>query len=133
MRILIALATTGAIALTVAAAPATSATPSVNAKLTDFKIAPTPKSVAAGKVTFVAANKGKLEHELVVVKTTKDASKLGRSDGTASEKGEVAEVEDIGPGKTKKLTATLKPGHYVLLCNIGKHYGAGMYVNFTVK
>ena len=31
------------------------------------------------------------------------------------------------------MTLDLKPGHYVLLCNVGKHYKAGMRVNFTVK
>ena len=115
------------------AAASPTATPRVNAKLVDFKILPTPRSAASGKITFTATNTGKVEHELVIVKTTKDATKLGRGDGTATEKGEVAELEDVQPGKTKRLTVNLKPGHYVLLCNIGKHYGAGMYVNFTVK
>ena len=122
-----------ALGLTSLAKAGRSATPQVNTRLLDFKVVPKPKAVAAGRVTFVATNAGKLEHELVVVKTPKDAAKLGRGDGTASEKGEVAEVEDIKPGKTKRLTVSLKPGHYVLLCNIGKHYGAGMYVNFNVK
>ena len=122
-----------ALGLTPVAHAGSSATPQVNAKLLDFKVVPKPKTVAAGKVTFVATNGGKVEHELVVVRTPKDAAKLGRGDGTASEKGEVAEVEDVKPGKTKRLTVSLKPGRYVLLCNIGKHYGAGMYVNFNGK
>ena len=133
MRTLTAVIATAALALT-AVLTASAATPrQVNAKLVDFKILPKPKSVAAGRITFVATNAGKMEHELVVVKTAKDAAKLGRGDGTATEKGEVAEVEDVKPGKTKRLTVSLKPGHYVLLCNLGKHYGAGMYINFTVK
>lgn len=51
----------------------------------------------------------------------------------ASEKGELAEIEDIKPDASKRLSANLKRSHYVLLCNIGRHCGAGMYRNFVVK
>ena len=55
------------------------ATPkNVSTRLTDFKIAAVPPSVSAGKVTFAARNAGKVEHELVVIRTGKDAGKLPR-------------------------------------------------------
>jgi uncharacterized cupredoxin-like copper-binding protein len=133
MRHLIAVLAAAALALAAVLSASAAAPGQVNAKLVDFKILPKPKSVAAGKVTFLATNTGKVVHELVIIKTAKDAAKLGRGDGTAAEKGEVAEVEGVKPGKTKRLTVNLKPGHYVLLCNVGKHYGAGMHVNFIVK
>jgi uncharacterized cupredoxin-like copper-binding protein len=101
--------------------------------LTEFKVAPAPKSVSAGKITFTVKNKGDMEHEMVVVKTTTAASKLKVSSGEASEKGSVGEVADIAGGKTKKLTLNLKKGHYVLLCNVKGHYQAGMHADFTVK
>src|SRR3954466_7848942 len=79
---------------------------SVKVTLSEFKVAPSPKSASAGKVTFSVKNAGDNEHELVIIKTTKSASKLPTSGGRASTKGQVAEVEDIASGKTKKLTAT---------------------------
>jgi uncharacterized cupredoxin-like copper-binding protein len=106
---------------------------SVKVTLDEFKVAPSPKSASAGKVTFSVKNSGDDEHELVVIKTTTPASKLKVSGGRASTKGQVAEVEDIASGKTKKLTATLKKGHYVLICNLPGHYSGGMRADFTVK
>ena len=90
-----------------------------------------PKSVGHGKVTFVVTNKGMHEHEFVVVKTKKDGPKLLKN-GKADETGARGEVEDLGPGKTKRLTLTLPAGHYVLLCNTMSHYKKGMGRNFTV-
>jgi uncharacterized cupredoxin-like copper-binding protein len=45
----------------------------------------------------------------------------------------LGEAGDIKPGQTKKVTLTLKPGKYVLLCNLAGHYKAGQYAAFTVK
>jgi uncharacterized cupredoxin-like copper-binding protein len=129
------LAATGAAALTAAimipALTADAAT-SVSVKLTDFKVTPSVKSVSHGKVKFVVANKASMEHELVVIKTSKKASQLAPGGGKASEKGSVGEVELAGH-KTKSLTLNLKKGHYALICNVGGHYGAGMHTDFTVK
>ncbi len=44
----------------------------------------------------------------------------------------VGEAPDVHPGQTKKVTLTLKPGAYQLLCNIAGHYKAGQYTGFTV-
>ena len=101
--------------------------------LSEFKVSPSPKSVSHGKVTFNVKNKGDMEHELVVIKTSKSASKLPVSGNRASDKGSVGEVEDIAGGKSKKLTLNLKAGHYVLICNIPGHYKGGMRSDFTVK
>jgi len=109
------------------------ATKSTTVTLSEFKVSPSPKSVSHGKVTFTVKNKGDMEHELAVIKTTKSASKLPVSGNRASEKGSVGEVEDIASGKSKKLTLNLKKGHYVLICNIPGHYKAGMYADFTVR
>lgn len=105
----------------------------VNVKLSDFKVAPSKASAKAGKVTFVVKNAARMEHELVVIKTARKASKLPVKGDKASEKGEVGEVEDIEGGKTKRLTLTLKKGHYALICNVSGHYQAGMHADFTVN
>jgi len=39
----------------------------------------------------------------------------------------------FGPGKTRRLALGLKPGKYVLICNVPGHYQAGMRVGFTVR
>ena len=36
------------------------------------------------------------------------------------------------PGATKTITIDLKPGHYVLFCNLPGHYAAGMHQDFWV-
>jgi uncharacterized cupredoxin-like copper-binding protein len=72
-------------------------------------------------------------HEMVVVKTTKAPGSLAGTGKEASEQGAVGEVADLKAGKSAKLTLALKPGKYVLLCNLPGHYKAGQYVGFTVK
>ena len=78
-------------------------------------------------------NAGADEHELLVIKTSSAASKLKVSGGRASTKGQVGKVTGIAGGKTKKLTLTLKKGHYALICNLPGHYQQGMRTDFTVK
>ena len=121
------------IAAVAVATTSSAATKSTTVTLSDFKVAASPKSVTHGKVTFTVKNAGDMEHELVVIETTRAASKLPMSGGRASEKGAVGEVEDIAGGHGKKLTLSLAKGHYALICNLPGHYAAGMRADFTVK
>jgi uncharacterized cupredoxin-like copper-binding protein len=115
------------------AAPATDAASTVSVRLSDFKVAPSKSSAAHGRVTFRVKNAAGMEHELVVIKTSRRAASLPTSSsGKASEKGSVGEVE-LGAGKSKSLTLNLKKGHYALICNVGGHYKAGMHADFTVR
>jgi uncharacterized cupredoxin-like copper-binding protein len=104
---------------------------SVTETLSNFKISGA-SSAKAGTVTFKVKNSATMEHELVVIKTNTKAAKLKLTNGKASEKGSVGEVE-VAAGKTKSLKLKLKKGHYALICNIGGHYMAGMHKDFTVK
>ena len=115
--------------------PAATALAGGTAKVTmdEFSLKSSPKSITAGKVKFNVKNAGSDEHELVVIKTSTAASKLKLSGGRASEKGEVAELEDIEGGETKSKTVTLKKGRYALICNLPGHYQQGMRADFTVK
>ena len=81
--------------------------------------------------TFVS-NAGKVEHEFVVVKTSKPASDLLKG-GEADETGNVGEIGSVKPGQTKALKLKLAAGHYALLCNLPGHYAAGQYADLTVK
>lgn len=116
-----------------AAAPAAAGPSVVNVTLSDFKIAPSESTVPAGKVTFVAKNAADDEHEMVVVRTDKAPGSLAKGGGEASEAGSVGEIGEFKAGKTERKAFNLKPGHYVLLCNVPGHYKAGMYTAFTVR
>jgi uncharacterized cupredoxin-like copper-binding protein len=126
--------------VTVAApAPAASTAPSAAAlahasavTLSEFDVAPKPSDVASGSVTFNVSNAGKVEHEFVVIKTSKPASDLLKN-GRADETGNVGEIGSVKPGQTKALKLDLAAGHYALLCNLPGHYAAGQYADLTVK
>ncbi len=116
----------------VVAAGAMTSGPVVPVRLNEYNVLPAKQSAPAGKVTFVLKNVGKIRHEFVVVMTTKPAGSLlkGRE---ADEAGAVGEVGDVRPGQTRKLTLTLKRGHYALICNLPGHYQAGQFADFYVR
>ena len=91
-------------------------------------------SVAAGKVTFTLTNNGNRQHELIVLKTDEavDALKVDAATNKVSEDASVGEISETDKGKVGTVTLDLKPGKYVLVCNIEKHYGQGMREAFTV-
>jgi uncharacterized cupredoxin-like copper-binding protein len=107
----------------------------VRLKMVEWDTLPTATTKAQpGKVTFVVRNAGKLEHEFVVIKTRTPAGNLAPVGATeAPEKGAVGEIEGIPPGGVKRLTLTLSKGHYVLLCNLPKHYSNGQFLDFYVR
>jgi uncharacterized cupredoxin-like copper-binding protein len=123
-----------AAAVVPAAATAGSSATTVGVRLKEFSMRPAPKTVAAGKITFVVKNVGKINHEMVIVKTNVPPGKLPvNANHRVSEKGSVGEVGDVHPGQTKRATIALKPGRYVLLCNLAGHYKAGQYSGFVVE
>src|SRR5213080_4607122 len=78
----------------------------------EWGVKPLPTKVQAGKVTFSVKNVGHLNHEFVVLKTAKAANKLTLRGATAVETGRVGKIPQFKPGVTKKITLTLKAGHY---------------------
>ena len=93
----------------------------------------TPASVKAGPTTFTFKNQGTMEHEVIVLKTDTPADKLKvGANHEVSEDASVGEDSETKPGKTKSTTIDLKPGKYVLACNIERHYEKGMFTAFTV-
>jgi uncharacterized cupredoxin-like copper-binding protein len=95
-------------------------------------------TVPAGEVTFNVTNTSKqMVHEMVIspIKDTvtqlpydKEGNKI--DEDAAGHLGEVSELE---PGKKGALKITLKPGSYLLYCNIPGHYVLGMWTVLTVK
>jgi uncharacterized cupredoxin-like copper-binding protein len=94
----------------------------------------TPASVKAGPTKITFKNMGTKVHEVVVLKTDTPAGalKVG-ANHEVSEDASVGEDSETDPGKTKSTTINLKPGSYILVCNIERHYQKGMYAPFTVS
>ena len=104
----------------------------VTVRLKEFKVLPAPLSARRGFVAFSARNVGKVDHELVVLKTKLAPGELTVKSGKAVEVGKVGRVGPIKPGATRKLALTLKAGKYVLLCNLPGHYQGGQRIGFAV-
>jgi len=101
----------------------------------------------AGDVTFVVKNDGNIDHELVVLHTdtafdqipvnaagdppatVASAANKILEDNNVGETGE----PDVQKGDTRTFTIkNMKPGHYVLVCNLAAHYQMGLRAPFTV-
>ena len=102
------------------------------------------RSVPHGTVSFVVTNAGAVKHEMVILPM--DASQVAGtrpfggdakvdeagSLGEASRSGGSGSGEGIEPGASSRLTVTLAPGRYELVCNLMGHYVSGMYRELTV-
>src|SRR4051794_40645875 len=106
------------VALRLAAVPALASSShatgkSVTVKASEFKFRLSVSSVSApGSVTFNVVNQGKIQHDFKI----------------AGKKTIL-----LNPGKSSKLTVTLKKGKYVYLCTVAGHAKLGMKGTFTVK
>jgi uncharacterized cupredoxin-like copper-binding protein len=118
MRFSIRVATVAAavIALGTVASPALAhhsrATATVAVTATEFKFKVAPSSVSHGTVTFNVVNKGKVPHDF----------KIGGK-----------KTPLIKPGKSAKLTVTLKAGKAAYICTVPGHAAAGMKGTLTVR
>jgi len=96
------------------------------------------KSVKAGEITFRVTNSSKdTIHEMVVspMKGADDPLPYVAADNEVNEDaaGNLGEVSELDPGKSGSLTLHLKPGTYILYCNIPGHYMSGMWTTLTVN
>jgi len=96
-------------------------------------------TVPAGQITFKVMNASQdLVHEMIVGSLANPEMGLpyledsGRvdEDQPGVHLGEVPELE---PGQSGTLTMMLKPGTYVLFCNLPGHYATGMWNILTVR
>jgi uncharacterized cupredoxin-like copper-binding protein len=78
----------------------------------EYKITLGTSKVKAGTITFVVKNVGKIPHNLTIQQGGKH-------------------TPNIGPGKTAKLTVTLKKGAYTLYCSVPGHRQLGMVAKLT--
>lgn len=94
-------------------------------------------SVPAGKITFVVKNDAMAtNHEMVVIKLKNKNDEIpmmkGKHRVDEDKLKSMGEVEDVEPGKSGEMSADLKAGDYLLLCNLKGHFEAGMTSHFTV-
>lgn len=95
-------------------------------------------TVSAGEVTFEVKNTSKqMVHEMAIspIKDTKTPLPYEKAANKVDEDaaGHLGEVAELEPGKSGALKLTLKPGRYILYCNIPGHYMLGMWTLLTVK
>jgi uncharacterized cupredoxin-like copper-binding protein len=102
----------GIVAAPLPAARSHSAATAVTVTATEFHFKLSKTSVPHGTVTFTVKNAGKVGHDF----------KIG---------GKKTAV--LKPGKSAKLTVTLKAGKAAYLCTVPGHAAAGMKGNLTVK
>lgn len=99
--------------------------------LSEWAVKPSVQELSSGKVTVTAYNRtsANMVHEVAIL----------RLDG--NDKKNIKEIEDIDPGKSKKVTLDLKPGQYELACvlvpgeagSTVDHYQQGMHTTLTVR
>jgi uncharacterized cupredoxin-like copper-binding protein len=121
---------------TTSAAPKTAVAASsgkLTVTTTEYAFSPMAVTAKAGKLKVTLDNKGKIPHELVVLKTGGAAGSLPVTSGRVSEATSVGEVSETKAGATKSSTLNLKPGSYVFVCNIPGHYADGMRGTLTVQ
>lgn len=107
--------------------------------LANFKIAGAAR-VRAGLVTFALNGVGPTMHEFNVARTDDAPSALplaanGTVDDHTLHAGFelIAEREGVDIGDHASLSVQLRPGHYVVYCNMYGHYEAGMHAELLVS
>jgi len=95
-------------------------------------------TIKAGPVTFeVKNNSEKTIHEMLVlpIKDTNTPLPYIKNENRLDENktNSLGEVSELDPGKSGTLTLTMKPGKYLLACNVPGHYASGMWTLLTVS
>jgi len=95
-------------------------------------------TIKAGPVTFEVKNSSeKTIHEMLVlpIKDTNTPLPYLKTENRLDENktNSLGEVSELDPGKSGTVTLTMKPGKYLLACNVPGHYAAGMWTLLTVK
>jgi uncharacterized cupredoxin-like copper-binding protein len=92
-------------------------------------------TVKAGQVTFAVTNNStQLVHEMIVIRDPRGKVPYDEKTGRLDEEKvkSQGEVPELPPRTFGKLTADLKPGSYLLICNQPAHFMGGMKTAFTV-
>ena len=107
-------------------------------KIAKMGINVNPKMVPHGNVKFNVTNlASNLVHEVIVARVTDENQLLpyDQSRNKVDVEGvqTLGSVAEIDPSKSASLTLELKPGKYILYCNVAGHYMAGMWTVIEAK
>ena len=91
----------------------------VKVELKEWAVAPNPKDITGGNVTFDVSNSGQFGHDLVILDSS--GAEVGRTPVFKSAEG------------PKTLQVDLKPGAYKFICDVPGHAQQGMTTDVTVK
>jgi uncharacterized cupredoxin-like copper-binding protein len=100
------------------APPAAAADVNVRIKAGELYFEPKAVTAPAGPLTFEVTNEGAIEHNFVLEQPAK---------------GVIAQVPVIAPGATERVTASVAPGTYRIVCSLPGHAEAGMVAELTVR
>jgi uncharacterized cupredoxin-like copper-binding protein len=108
----------------------------VQIKVKDFAVK-APEQLRAGTVVLHVSNAGPDTHELILVRADGRPLPLRNDNLTVDEDAvkarTVGTVEKDQPGTKRVLKVTLRPGRYVLFCNMSGHYLGGMHTRLVVR
>jgi uncharacterized cupredoxin-like copper-binding protein len=105
----------------------------IDVTMSDFAIHVSRTDVPAGRVVLRVTNNGPSTHEINVDGSPYPAGGIPRQrDGiTANEEAHglhrIDSIEEVDLRQTSDLTVNLRPGRYVLWCNLEGHYLGGMH------
>jgi plastocyanin len=95
-------------------------------RLDEYRILPQDVRVARGRLRIVATNRGRLTHNVKIVREDRD--------DTAAPSREVGGTRSTQPGESASVTFdALRPGHYRLACTIANHDDLGQYGTLVVS
>ena len=102
----------------------------------DFRIS-APKHVRSGNLVVSVANKGPVDHELIIVRAATGRLPV-RPDGLTVDEDKLSALTRIAlepgpPGSVRTFRVRLVPGRYVLFCNMSGHFMAGMHTTLVVR
>jgi uncharacterized cupredoxin-like copper-binding protein len=96
-----------------------------------------PAEAAAGRIALTVRNAGSIAHELVILRTRLAPGELPVEDAEVRvhRRGVelVKQTPRIKAGKSRMLEVRLRPGSYVLICNVPGHYQSGMRAPFRAR
>jgi plastocyanin len=116
--------------------------PDLTIRMSEWLWEPSTTSVKAGDVVIEANNVGGAEHEVIVVAGSDPKAFATKADGSIDEEAideaaKMGEIEHVATNSVKEGTFSLKPGTYVIMCNLVDangvaHYTKGMVSTLTV-
>src|SRR5581483_8734697 len=110
----------------------------IDVTMHDFKLKLSRPAVPAGRVVIHVHNRSPSTHEINLDRTDLPSGALPlKHDGLTVDEESVAlhridSIEQLNIGESADLNVRLRPGHYVLYCNLEGHYLGGMHAAFDV-